>query len=532
MVRNLLTSWATGLCVWCIGVLPTVIPSRALGQENSEARHHAERASELAEAGDFHQAEDEFRRAVEFAPRQPAYLAALASTLAREGNLRAATTYFEKALQLDQANVKTRRDLAATQWQLGRLRAAKANLQQVLKRAPGDRQAILLLGMVAENSKDYLSAARMLASVEEELVKHPEAVAALIHSYYELGEREKAQQALESLVHGDGNSQAIFLVSQVAAQAHDYEVAEKLLTSIRSVYPDPTAVMYQLASVQYRTHHFAESQLTLLDLINAGHVTGNIYNLLAWSYESQGHAKEAIHAFNRAIELDPAEESNHLDLVGVLLDHNEFTLAQEVARKTTESFPSSFRAYHLRAAVETRASDFSAAVSCYARAVELDPHNAEANLLLAQAQEMAGMGQAAETTLQRGMRLFPRDARHYQEYAVALLKDVQPGDAATKLRAAEFLQAAIHLDSALWESHYRLGGLRMEQGETSKALGELETAERLEPGSSKVRYALWRAYRRLGRDQEAAEQRQLFERAKADEESLVHKSSEPVKKAD
>ena len=178
-----------------------------------------------------------------------------------------------------------------------------------------------------------------------------------------------------------------------------------------------------------------------------------------------------------------------------------------------------------------RASDFSAAVTCYARAVELDPHNAEANLLLAQAQEMAGMRQAAETTLQKGIRLFPRDARHYQEYAVEILKDVQPGDAATKLRAAEFLQSAIHLDPALWESHYRLADLWMEQGETPKALVELETAERLEPGRSKVHYALWRAYRRLGRDQDAAEQRQLFESAKADEESLVHKSFEPVKKA-
>jgi tetratricopeptide (TPR) repeat protein len=500
-------------------------------QESLEARHHAEKASELAAAGDLQQAEVEFGRAVQLAPKQPAYLAAFGTVLAMRGSLERATRYFEKALQLDPTNAKTRRDLAASQWQLGRLRAATANLQQVLRRTPGDRQAVLLLGMVAENSKDYANAARRLASVEEELKQHPEAVAALIHSYYELDEQAKARRAFEGLMYGQ-SPDTIFLVAKFATQAKDYEFAEKMLASIRPVYLDRRALEYQLASIQFRTRRFPECRKTLLDLIKSGQDDGAIYNLLGRTYEAEGQPREAIRALNRAIELDAANESNYLDLTKILLDQNEFTSAQEVARKVTELFPASFLAYDVRGTAETRASDFAAAVTCYARAVELEPHNAKANLLLGQAQEMAGMRQAAERTLRRGMRRFPRDASHFQEYALMLLKDVQPGDSATRFRAAGLLQRAIRLDPELSESHYQLGNLWMEERHTSEALRELESAERLQPGSSKVHYALWRAYRRQGREQDAAKERKLFESAITDEESSLRRSPEPATRAD
>jgi superkiller protein 3 len=510
-------------------MLWVVIPCFASGQESSQARQHAETASKLAGVGDLQGAEAEFRRAVQLEPKQAAYAAALAGCLATEGNLQAAITYFEKALQLDHTDAKIRRDLAASQWQLGRLHAAKDNLREVLKTAPGDRQAIMLLGMVAENSGDYANAARMLASVEEDLKQHPQAVAALIHSYYKLSERGKAQQ--EGLERAK-NPQTAFLVSRVATQANDYEFAEKLLVSIRPVYPDRRALEYQIASIQYRTRRFAECRKTLLDLIEAGQEDGNIYNLLAWSYESEGQPKEAIRALKRAIEVDSAKESHYLDLTEILLAHNEFTSAQEIARETTELFPSSFRAYELRGTAETRASDFGAAVACYARLVELDPHNAPANLLLAQAQERAGMTQVAETTLQRGIRLFPQDALHRQEYAFVLLKDVQHGDAAKRFKAAGLLQTAMHLDPTLWESHYQLGVLWTEEGQLSKALSELQKAERLRPDSSKVHYALWRAYRRLGREDEAVSEQALFERSKTEEESSLRRSPGPTTRLD
>ena len=527
MVRNSVISIMT-FAICLIAMLPIAVG--ATGQENPQVL--AENASELVKVRDFRGAERELRRAIQLAPGQSAYLSALASTFAMEGNLSSAALYFEKALSVDSTNVRIRRDLAATQWQLGQLRAAKANLRQVLRSDPRDRQAILLLGMVAENSKDYATAARMLGSIPSELSQHPEARAALVHAYYESGQRAQARQAIDASLNEDKDPQALFLMAQVATQEKDFEIGERVLTSIKSTYPDQRALQFELASLQYRSQRFADCQETLVDLIKAGDETSDVYNLLGWAYESQGRTNEATRALDRAVQLNGKKEANYLDLIQILLNQHQFTRAQEVARKLTELFPSSFRAYDLRGTAETRASDFGAAAMCYSRAVELEPHNAQENLLLAQAQERAGMKQEAERTLRRGMRLFPRDGSHFQEFALMLLKDVQPEDSATKVSAAGLLQTAVRLDPQLWESHHQLGELWIQEKQNAKGLKELEIAERLRPGSSKVHYSLWRAYRRQGREQEAAKERALFESATAEEEASLHRPPEPAKRTE
>ena len=76
--------------------------------------------------------------------------------------LEEANRFFEKSLLLNPDDIVIRRNLAANQWQLGQLQTAKRNLQQILKGKPGDKPTILLMGMIAENLKDYEGAAKSL----------------------------------------------------------------------------------------------------------------------------------------------------------------------------------------------------------------------------------------------------------------------------------------------------------------------------------------------------------------------------------
>src|SRR5262249_33118120 len=158
-------------------------------------------------------------------------------------------------------------------WQLRRYSEARAHLDKVLMQKPNDASARLLRGMVAENTQDYPTAVRMLASVPEQVRQQPESIAALARAYYHVGQREKARGTLKYLSGHSTGPQAVLLGAQVADQMHDYSIAEQMLASIQSAFPDPVLVGYSLALVQYHEEHFDECRAILLRLIDERHAT-------------------------------------------------------------------------------------------------------------------------------------------------------------------------------------------------------------------------------------------------------------------
>ena len=497
----------------------SVLSANALGaQRPTEAQRHADQAMQLAQTGNLQQAEIELRRAVELAPNEPVHLADLGGILVMQQRLAEANRYFEKSLKLDPNNIVTRRNLAASQWQLGDLGAAQRNLERILRVNPEDKSTILLLGMVAENLKDYTNAAKRLGSVLELVRERPESTVALARSYYHTKQKRRAQETLQMLQGSSANPNGVFLGGQVAAEANDYETAEKLFVSIRSTYPDRTTLGFNLAQVQYQANRLPESQKTIANLIEAGYETSDLYNLLGWCYQRRNRLKEAVRAFDQAIDLEPSKESNYLDLGLILTNSKLLPVASAVANKGLERIPGSFRIYLMKGMIETRQGYYSDAVKSYSRACELNPQAPEANRGLANAQSSAGMNRQAFATFERGIQRFPQDALHYQEYALVLLKAADAGDAPAETHAFSLLETAIGLDDSLAESHYQLGNRALAKGQTKLALQHLKTAAKLDPQDAKLHYALARTYRRLGREAEASRELGIYERLKGEEE--------------
>src|ERR1700730_7905786 len=169
----------------------TGIALSAPGGVADTAQEHADRDLELARSGDLKGAEGELRQAVYLSPNEPDYLAGLGGVLGMQHRREEADQYFEKTLKIDPGNLTVRRNLAADQWQTGRLQEATANLERILKAKPHDRPTVLLLGMVAENSKRFAKAAELLGSVPELVNQRPESIAALGRSYYQTGQKQK-----------------------------------------------------------------------------------------------------------------------------------------------------------------------------------------------------------------------------------------------------------------------------------------------------------------------------------------------------
>ena len=485
--------------------------------QTAQAEAHANKGLELAQAGKLDAAEAELRQALALAPSDPGYLSNLGTVLAMEKKLEQSTIFFEQALRIDPAGLTTRRYLAANLWQLHRFPEAKRNLQIILKQAPNDKPTLLLLGMVAENMKDYPAAASALGAVPELVRQRPESVLALARSYYKTGKTDQARATLDELTNDSFGSQPVFLGAQIADQGQDYLTAEKLLVSIQSAFPDQITLGYTLALVRFHAKQLDESKQTLLDLITSGRRNSRIYNLLGWVYHEQRQPKEATDALQEAINLDSAQEANYLDLGKILLADRSLLAALDIAKRTTAAFPKSAEAWSLRGSVELKVGQFTDAVQSYSHAVRLAPADAGSRLGLGEAQFAADRILEATDTFETGMRRFPKDARFPLQYALVFLKKAETGDSGAEGHAEQLLNSALAIDDSLAEGHYQLGKLALNRDRENEAVEHLERAVRIDPRNMQAHFALSTAYRRLGRKQEAMAEMSAYETLKRQE---------------
>ena len=498
-------------------VMLLAAPSAGAAPEDT-AQDHAERGRQAIARGEVNAAEAELRQAVSLAPQDAEYLALLGVVLGMQQKLQESDGYIEKSLTLDPSDSATRRNLAWNQFQLGQLAPAKANLERVLKQKPDDRAATLVLGMVLEELRNYGAAARLLEAVPDQVRARPESLAALARAYEYTGHHEQARQTLKELQLHSAGPNGVFLGGQVAAGLHDYEDAESLFSSIWSTYPDTAKLGYNLALAQYRAERFSESVATLRRVITAGHESSQIYNLLAWCLYKRDDFKAAATALDRAIALDPADESNYLDGGMMLIEHHLVEGALSAAEKALEVAPDSYRAHRMKALAEFKLGRVNDAENLYARAVQLNPADAEAIVGLATAQLDKGDARRAEEGLKKGIERLPRAAVLYQAYGNLLLSGIGSSDAGDDSRAIQLFEKAIALDNSLAEAHYGLGKLALREDRIRDAQRELEAAVKLDPRSSKNHYALAQVYRKLSSASDTAREVALFQSLKAKED--------------
>lgn len=432
--------------------------------------------------------------------------------LSQKGELRRAAVYFEKALKLNPNDVDAAYYLGVNQYRLGQFTPAKANLERILRAKPEMKPATVLLGVVLEKLNDDRGAIRLLESAADLVRRQPEWIAVLARCYYRANLAEKGRETLDWLL--PAGPAAVFLGAETAARSGDLGTAERLFASISTTYPDRAQLGYELAMVQYQAKRFAESQATVQQLTAAGNREARVYNLLGWCYHRQNRLPEAVAAMKTAIELDPAAEINYDHLAQILVEAGRYADATEAAEKALAVAPRSSAAYLLRGRAEAGIGNFNMALKSYARAVELNPVDAAALLNLALVQEKLFEYRDAAATFEKGIVRFPKNAQFYEAYGRTLLENGKE-----EARAASLLEKALALDNQLAGAHYELGKYLLGKDKVQVALAHLEAAAKLDPRDSRTALALAGAYRRLGRNAEAAEELRRYKELEAPKNS-------------
>jgi tetratricopeptide (TPR) repeat protein len=471
-----------------------------------------QRASALIQAGDLTSAEGDLRKAVALAPNDVAALTMLGGVLGMQGCMEESSVFFEKAVQLDPVNPDLRRNLAANQLQLGRTSAAIRNLQALLRSNPGDRQAILMLGLALERTQDFQRAIAALEQVPELVRQQPDCTAALVRSYYRTGQKEKARRQLSQLQDLSSSPAAVYLGGQMALEAKDWETAERLFNAIRSSHPKPFLVDYQLARIRYETGRFGESRMLLEPIANSPESNGSVVNLLAWCYLKEGDEATAKKILFYAVDRFPEEPANFVDLGKLCLKENSLDKGLEVVKRGVTRHPGSGSLYELKGELESRQGLHAPSVQSYTQAVRLNPRSPEALLGLALALTNLLQNREAVASFEKGLKLFPRDARFYAEYGKVLLLPWASGEIpGAEARAEQLLERAIQLDTSQATAQFELGGLLVKSQRAAEALPHLEQAAKLDARNAQVHFILARAYRALGRTQDAEREMLLFQ---------------------
>jgi tetratricopeptide (TPR) repeat protein len=240
---------------------------------------------------------------------------------------------------------------------------------------------------------------------------------------------------------------------------------------------------------------------------------------LAGSQWQSGRLDAARENMEFILKVNPRDSEALLLLGMVLMDAGRYTDAHAVAQRAAKAMPSSDQAYAVRGMAEMRLLRYTEAAKSYGKAVELNPKTPDANLGLAMSLWAAGNTAESFGVFEQGLKRFPEDAHHYLEYGRLLLKSSKPDDSTAETRAIALLQNALTLNRSLPEAHYLLGDLALRRGNSEEALQHLEQAVKLDPGSSKIHFALSRTHRRLGRMDDAAREEGIFQTLKAREEA-------------
>ena len=440
-----------------------------------------------------------YRNALRLQPANPRVHYLLGVLARREGEHESAVTHLPRAIDGDGDNLAARLHFAFVQLAMGRPADAASTARSVLKDAPRNAAAEVIVGQAAMAEND---AATAIAAFERALEAQPTASRVhylLAQAYRKQGDLDSARRHLEQ----QGPSEVAF--------------ADPINASLYTDLAGSAAIMQRAAGA--KVAGFLEASVDSYRQAVANAPTSpearrDLGALLAQT----GQLDAAADQYREALRLEPDKALNHFSLALVLeaADHRDQAL--EHFRAAVDQEPD-YREFRLVLAERlATAGQLEEAKGHFDRLLEQDPR--DANSRLERAKVSAALGDAAT--------------------ALADARQVAEGDAPPLLRARAFqiqgdlaarqgqgqiafdlLQEALSLDPDLADAHYSLGTLAGMAGDFERARQHFHRVTEATPERAAAWLGEATALVLLGREPEAAERLEAGVQALPDQGSLA-----------
>jgi tetratricopeptide (TPR) repeat protein len=449
-------------------------------------------------------------------PQSTVLLNVIGATYSLKGDFDQADDYLLKTLQIDPGFVPARKNLAISYFNLGKYDLAAAEFQRLMNERGDLRSiALLFLGIIAEEQRDFSKSALLLEQSGDVLYQYPRALLSFAHSLFVLKQTEKADAVLKRLDAMSGVAASeYFKAGLLFSRRRQYQQALAEFERAGKIDPGLSGLAYQRAVVLDQLSR-REDALKVLKESTTIRPNADSLNMLANLARSAGDLNLAIQSLRQAALLEPQKEVNYLDFSTICMDYENYPLALEAADIGLSHIPGSYRLQVQKGAILEKLGRLDEAEKIVQKASGLQEDNSVALLSLGIIQTHAGELQDAIHTLSSAIRKFPSNFQMHYYLGVALEQTLK-----NDTEAVEAFRTAIRLDLSFADSYYHLAKLYLNQ-DPKLAEENLLACLRLDPHHLSAEYSLGRLYLKTGRQAEGRALIDAFERQQQAEKLKV-----------
>ncbi|MDQ2840612.1 MAG: tetratricopeptide repeat protein [Acidobacteriota bacterium] len=291
-----------------------------------------------------------------------------------------------------------------------------------------------------------------------------------------------------------------FQLGWLYGRARQFDTALAIFNKVPQNVPDPLTHAYAIALSKFELADYRGVIQILGPLNVAGRPESKSANLLAVSYSKLGLYRQAYPILARQIDTDPDDLPAYLNLVTVCGEGGDFAKAADVAAQALKRFPNSPDVVIVSGAAESLLGRLDLAYQRFTLAVSLAPSRPDARFFLALMDYDRAKFLDAVAVLRKANRDGIRDSDLHYLMAECLLKIEGPNVAA----ALSELNQAVQLSPGSVAARTLRGRLLLERNEVAQAVADLELAHHKDPASRSTMYNLARAYRALGKSNQAS----------------------------
>jgi tetratricopeptide (TPR) repeat protein len=305
-----------------------------------------------------------------------------------------------------------------------------------------------------------------------------------------------------------------FRLGWLYGQSRRYETAIAMFEALPEDVPDPLTHYYAIALSYFNLARYDRTASVLTTAKQRGFTDARSANLLGVAYAKLGQAQKAYEALRGGVTGTAADPDGYLNLVTLCVDFGNNALAEKIATKGIEAFPSDARLVLSRGALRLAASQTEAARADFERAMQIAPRDPSPVFFAALGEYSSSQYADAIRILRKAIDAGVADAETHYLLAETLVRSDTDND----VEALRETDKAIAMDGALVPALLLRAKLELKKGDTRIAVRDLETARDMEPQNRNVLYLLGRAYQQTGNNAEA---KKLFQHVQQDSANLV-----------
>ncbi len=337
---------------------------------------------------------------------------------------------------------------------------AREVLRRAVALAPNSASAHLSLGVVEVllgHSEIGIKEFRRALEISPD---NPAALYNLGKVLFDEGKYEPASKALQDFLALNGSDQeALVYLFQCGIKNHDPATVDRTERRLRAIQPQDTAFHAQMGKWLAQGGYLEAAEKEFALAANSAHPSSDVTsgyvgvlldearpqealevlsrvgeqerNTASFHYLS-GQCSErllefgkAYEEYNKAISIDPAQETYYVSLASLLFYQKAFSEAKQVLATALKRFPSSVTLMVALGLVEVEDGNVKEAMQDYQTAIQADPNSPIAWKLLGEIQMVNGNYSQAIQTYQKAGQLDPRNPQPVFYEGIAYSKAAQ-----------------------------------------------------------------------------------------------------------